>query len=452
MTFSALIAAVLITMLLIGSAVITGNGIFSPGPLSAVAKGAAFGGVGSHAELASRCDACHAPIWSGERMGDRCVACHVKVRQEIDSNGGLHGRLFATTANCRDCHTDHRGAAAALTLADPRAFPHQLTGYSLGAHALRGQGGKFGCLDCHPGSPVTFTPPTCVACHESIAPSFMAVHQATFGPACLNCHDGVETLGKAFTHASYPLTGKHQEAACAGCHSGATTLAALRAAPTTCVSCHASSDIHDGRLGTSCGDCHTATGWTGATIDHNRTRLPLVGKHIGVLCESCHADRHWTGIGVTCVACHAKDDAHNGGIPGDCAACHAATGWKDVTFDHSATGFTLDGAHVGPTCAACHPGNRYQGTPTTCVACHAGNDVHKGSYGTDCASCHTTKVWSDSTFDHNRLSFPLTGAHGTVACTSCHGGGVFKGTPTSCVACHAANDVHKGSNGTNCAA
>ena len=451
LTFSALAAAILVTLVVIGVSIATGNAIFSPGALSAVSSGAAAGGVASHAELAGRCDACHAPIWSGERMGDRCLACHTTVRQEIDTNGGFHGRLFASSANCRDCHTDHRGATASLTLADPRTFPHEKTGYALGAHPLRGGGGSFACLDCHPGSPKTFTSPTCVACHEALAPAFMVVHQGTFGTACLNCHDGVESLGKKFDHAVYALAGAHAQASCASCHPGATTLAALRAAPTGCIGCHAAKDVHAGQLGTSCGDCHAPTGWTGASIDHDRTQLPLVGKHVGVACESCHVDRHWSGIGTTCASCHAKDDVHGGGIPGDCAACHAATGWKDVTFDHASTGFALDGAHVGPTCLACHPGNRYIGTPTTCVGCHTSPTTHIGVFGTFCASCHTTTTWKGAVFSHDKSRFPLTGAHQGVACTVCHAGNRFIDTPIACIACHAAKDVHKGAYGTDCA-
>lgn len=39
-------------------------------------------------------------------------------------------------------------------------------------------------------------------------------------------------------------------------------------------------------------------------------------------------------------------------------------------------------------------------------------------------------------FDHLQTGFPLTGAHTTVRCESCHARGVFKGTPTQCATCH----------------
>ena len=39
-------------------------------------------------------------------------------------------------------------------------------------------------------------------------------------------------------------------------------------------------------------------------------------------------------------------------------------------------------------------------------------------------------------FDHSKTPFPLTGAHTTVACATCHVNNVFAGTPTNCNACH----------------
>ncbi len=451
LTFSALVAAILVAIGILGIATATGNGIFSPGALSGVTRGDQVGGVTSHAELSGRCDACHAVAGSSERMGDRCLACHAQVRQDIEARGGLHGRLLATTSNCRDCHTDHRGVTATLTLANPSVFPHEQTRFALGSHQLRANGGKFVCQDCHAGSLTTFSPPTCASCHQTLDAAFTSAHQKAFGTTCLNCHDGVETYGKTFSHATYPLDGGHAGGQCAGCHQGQPTLAALRATPTACVSCHAAKDIHGGRLGTSCGDCHTPKTWTDAAINHDRTGFLLVGQHAGAPCESCHVNRQWTGIGTTCRSCHAAADPHAGQFRGDCGACHAATGWKDVTFDHATTSFALAGAHAGPTCAACHASGRYVGTPTTCVACHASNDKHNGSLGTDCASCHKATTWSDWTFNHARTTFALTGAHLGVTCLRCHTGGLYKGTSGMCASCHASPASHGSTFGATCA-
>ena len=43
-----------------------------------------------------------------------------------------------------------------------------------------------------------------------------------------------------------------------------------------------------------------------------------------------------------------------------------------------------------------------------------------------------------SSFNHLQTGFPLTGAHVSVACETCHVGGNFKGTPKECAGCHTA--------------
>ena len=39
-------------------------------------------------------------------------------------------------------------------------------------------------------------------------------------------------------------------------------------------------------------------------------------------------------------------------------------------------------------------------------------------------------------FDHFTTGFPLTGKHQFLDCSSCHIGGMFKGTPLECYLCH----------------
>ncbi len=43
---------------------------------------------------------------------------------------------------------------------------------------------------------------------------------------------------------------------------------------------------------------------------------------------------------------------------------------------------------------------------------------------------------TSSKFDHLQTGFPLTGAHVSARCESCHVGGVLKGTPRDCASCH----------------
>jgi hypothetical protein len=446
---SALIATALAVVAIYGASAWTGNGIFSPGELSGVQGGAPIGGVVSHAELDTRCAACHPAFWSSDRMGDRCLDCHTEVAGEIEAVDGLHGG-FATPATCRNCHTEHLGAAGSLTLADPRGFPHDRTGFSLSAHPTGGEGGAFLCRDCHRDSLRTFETSSCLGCHRTLDVSWTIQHQATFGTICLDCHDGVDTYGAAYDHAGYPLIGRHAALECIFCHQDAHTLTVLRSTPSECVDCHAAEDIHEGRLGADCGECHSPAGWDDASIDHDLTRFPLSGQHREVLCESCHIDRQWTGIGMECRSCHTQDDPHGGQFTVDCSECHTAAGWDDLIFSHGSTGFLLEAAHAEPGCGDCHPGGRYVDTPSSCIGCHAEDDRHNGAFGTDCAACHRPTTWADWTFDHDLSAFPLTGAHRSTACTGCHSGGSFAGTPTSCSACHAKPSSHGSVFGGSC--
>jgi hypothetical protein len=456
LTGTALLFAAATVVLLACAALVTGNGIFAPGPLNAEAGVAAVGDVRSHGELSSDCGACHVPIWSGERMTDRCLACHRDVGDELAGGTGLHGR-FATFTECRACHTDHGGETASLTLANPPDFPHDRTRYSLQAHPVgRGVlGGGFACADCHPATLAEFEPATCATCHERRDPAYLARHVETFGEACLACHDGVDAYGADFAHANWPLEGEHAAADCSGCHAGAADAETLRATPTECAACHAAQDVHEGRLGADCGTCHTAAGWEDASdgFDHARTAFALVGRHAEVDCLACHVDRAWTGIGTTCEACHAGDDPHEGQFSQSCAACHTPEEWDEMTFDHATTRFPLEAAHAEPSCEACHSGGRYALTPRACFSCHEDDDAHEGNLGRDCASCHEATAWDETTFDHGEARFPLTGQHARALCTACHTSlTMYRGTATTCFACHREDDAHDRAFGTDCAA
>jgi hypothetical protein len=103
----------------------------------------------------------------------------------------------------------------------------------------------------------------------------------------------------------------------------------------------------------------------------------------------------------------------------------------------------LTGAHTGAQCAQCHVNNQYTGTTTQCAGCHIAaynsttNPNHKSAgFPQDCSVCHSTTAWKGATFNHSTTRFPLTGAHTSVQCANCHGGGVFAGLGTACATCH----------------
>jgi len=124
-------------------------------------------------------------------------------------------------------------------------------------------------------------------------------------------------------------------------------------------------------------------------FDHGLSPFPLVGKHIGLACSTCHKSPRFRDAATDCAGCHRKDDRHKGAYPTDCAGCHNPSGWMNWTFDHGRTAFPLDGKHVDLACGACHRPGRPAATPI-CGNCHQSEDVHQGAFGPDCGQCHTT--------------------------------------------------------------
>jgi hypothetical protein len=272
----------------------------------------------------------------------------------------------------------------------------------------------------------------CASCHAS------PLDTRGMAGRCLDCHTDIQTQ---ITTPSGLHGALSNSADCLGCHTehgGAT--ASLT--PTDL------SNFPHEKLGFSlqahqltadkktfvCADCHTAL----AQIP--RPSSAYVFDH--AVCADCHTSYqasfmavHVADFGSNCMKCHDGIDRYSG-------------------FDHNTLKVPLEGKHGQTTCAKCHGSVQeaadFKGLATTCVGCHQSADIHKGAFGTDCAGCHTPASWQQATFDHSRSAFPLTGAHITVSCASCHIDHVFKGTPTTCVSCHAEPAVHVGQFGTDC--
>lgn len=105
-------------------------------------------------------------------------------------------------------------------------------------------------------------------------------------------------------------------------------------------------------------------------------------------------------------------------------------------FDHTKTGYPLTGSHLKESCESCHqPINHdpnklkkdtsikssttFLALSNTCQSCHF--DEHRGTLGTDCASCHKTDKWKNAElFSHSKTQFALTGKHEAVDCIKCH--------------------------------
>jgi hypothetical protein len=456
---------------------------------------------GAHQNV--ECDKCHvAPKKFREAPSD-CLACHRKD----DVHKGALG------AKCADCHTENRWKETRFDH-DKTRFPltgkhvdikctdcHKNDKYKetprscLGCHrkdddSAKGHKGQFGekCDSCHDTKawkPSTFNHDTdtkyalrgkhrttrCAACHTG------HLFRDKLGSACIDCHQKDDThkgsLGRdcgachterdwkespKFDHdkTRFPLLGKHREATCKDCHKSAN----YKEAPSDCLGCHRKDDKHAGNLGAKCADCHNERAWKPAPkFEHDKTRFQLRNAHAApkVKCSACHADlTKFRDTRLECIACHKKDDKHDGTQGEKCDQCHGDKDWKTTRFDHRLTRFPLLGRHVAVKCDACHKTQRYKDAPSDCYSCHQADDKHKLRFGTACEACHNARAWGLWGHDHDkRTKFVLDGAHRKAACTACHvkpAAAGQKAAPldATCVACHRRDDVHDGGYGAAC--
>ncbi|HEX3397442.1 MAG TPA: hypothetical protein VHS76_12140 [Steroidobacteraceae bacterium] len=188
-------------------------------------------------------------------------------------------------------------------------------------------------------------------------------------------------------------------------------------------------------------------------------------------CSNCHDRSSPHGETVRCLECHkeiAADVQMHRGYHGrmanaaisECRACHTEHRGRDADivqmsrsqFDHSLTEFELQGAHANLACESCHKSTEpWRKAPTDCSACHKGDDAHHGQFSQGCGECHSALSWTGGRFDHDKVSFKLSGAHTSLSCDACHLGGRYQAAPKSCSGCHATDDVHRGSRGEECA-
>jgi hypothetical protein len=396
-----------------------------------------------------------------EKVG--CTQCHTSL---VFSNAGTH---------CSDCHADiHRGQFGANC-----EQCHTVKGWEIHTQELKqhmnrfplvGVHGMLDCAECHKSAAVgqfAGLSTACITCHSAdFAKATDPDHKTSqFPMTCDACHGSDTWFNAKFDHlkfTGYALTGAHATLECTACHIGGK----FAGTPADCFSCHtkdyngttAPNHVQAG-IPTQCQVCHSTTAWVPATFDHNNTSFPLTGAHVNVACATCHTDNFAGTLPANCYGCHAKDynaTATMAGIPNHvnagfsqtCTLCHTTTTWLNATFNHNATAFPLTGAHVNVPCTTCHTDN-YAGTlPTTCYGCHTQDYNNTATMGgsvpnhvsanfpQDCSLCHSTSTWLNATFNHNNTSFPLTGAHTSIPCATCHTDNYAGTLPTTCYGCH----------------
>ncbi len=401
--------------------------------------------LGMHKNVA--CMQCHtSPIFSN--AGTKCADCHADI----------HKAQFG--ANCEQCHTP-KGWRVSLqaTREHFNRFP------LIGAHAT------LDCDSCHKGAAVgqfRGLSTDCFSCHSQMYQQATTPNHKALGfpTNCMSCHTSMDSWYTAnFDHlkfTGFALTGAHATLECTACHIGGK----FTSTSTDCFGCHqkdfngTTNPNHPAAgIPTTCQLCHSTAAWQPATFDHNLTKFPLTGAHAKLQCTDCHIGGNFSSTSTNCSNCHMKDytaaknpDHVAAMFPTTCQTCHTTTAWSPSTFDHNAfTKFPLTGAHVTVPCASCHINGKFSGTPTACSSCHIAefnkttnpNHVAAG-FPTDCSVCHTTTSWLGAIFDHSKTGFPLTGAHTTLACATCHVNGNYNLSP-ACSSCHL-NDYNTATN------
>ncbi len=330
--------------------------------------------VGAHAKTA--CAGCHGAGNAIRKPPMTCYGCHSRD----DSHKGNNG------TDCAKCHNPRSWQQASFNHDTMTRFP------------LRGEHDRIVCEACHKQPPKVVKPPvTCIGCHAKDD-----FHKGNNGTDCGKCHNPSNWKVSSFDHnimTKFPIKGAHMKLKCEQCHIQPATQVKLSV---ECNSCHAKDDVHKGKLGLNCIQCHSNVSWKEkVAFDHDLTRFPLLGKHALATCDKCHLDKGFTAKGTTCVSCHA-DEKHKGilGLSPNCANCHGVFDWKSWNFDHDIeTAFPLTGKHQGLVCSACHikPGDP-SAVSSECISCHKRDDVHKGEFGNNCQKCHVTDDFSKIKF------------------------------------------------------
>ena len=437
--------------------------------------------LGAHAAV--QCEDCHkgAAVGQFKGLSTACVSCHRADFQKTTNPNHVTSQF---PQNCQMCHTFDSWIGATFNHAGPPAnFP--LTG----AHAT------IACTTCHINNNYNLTtPPNACGnsgCHlttwqQTTNPKHSAAPTVFPVANCSTCHITTTWTTATFDHSTtgFPLTNSHQLApagkvtACTDCHINNNYN--LTTPPNACGNsgCHlttwqqTTNPVHSSAgapfAAANCSTCHNTIAWTTAAFDHSTTGWPLTGSHqmspAGKVnaCTDCHVSNNYTftSANTDCYGCHKtawqSTTTLGGSVPNHvaanfptpmCLSCHDTVLWSDGKFDHSTTGFPLQGPHMLPprstvtgaigamvnACTDCHMGGNYTtGYPTTdCYGCHQTYFINAQAYGTNvpnhvaasypttCITCHTTWVttaWLGAVFNHTFFRIPHYGS----VCTDCH--------------------------------
>jgi hypothetical protein len=427
---------------------------------------------GKHAEV--KCDGCHTEGADGRATyrpidSKRCAnaGCHDNVER-----GAVHGRQFADR-DCASCHTEQGWK--------PTLFKHEEARYK-----LHGKHVQVKCEKCHKPNPSGAVavydgkahPETVYKPIDTASCSSSGCHKDAHGgllkgKECAECHvvdDWKKMDGGSFDHTEdthYALVGKHRTTDCVKCHvKGEDGKARWKPVAMDCYGCHKKDDKHKGAYGEKCFECHSVGDWNPIPAAHDQTAFPLTGTHKQLVCVDCHTKGNgdFSGLSPDCQQCHS--DPHMNQMGRFCSDCHTMINWEPTRFNHSLTGFRLEGGHRFAACRSCHEGRFYRTRDSQCLTCHVPDFIRGTPFhvtgAVDCERCHTVYNWAPAReYAHRVMTF--TGAHAVIKrdCANCHVaygsfnyGQKFPGASSEqdCYTCHATDyaRIHPSGWSTTC--
>lgn len=138
-----------------------------------------------HADIA-KCVSCHEPFHGVSAK--QCLRCHSAqkfIASKRSDLGQFHLDLIRKNRFCLDCHTEHRGALAQITIG--------LTGNPHGQFVFLATGTRS-CTECHAFGSAAGGPPALLnnALVQDLFAEGEGAHQPGAFARCLRCHAGGE--------------------------------------------------------------------------------------------------------------------------------------------------------------------------------------------------------------------------------------------------------------------
>lgn len=286
------------------------------------------------------------------------------------------------------------------------------------------------------------------------------------GPVTAKSRTGMLLKGYA-SHADF-------EKQCNNCHDPLTTNLA-----TKCVDCHADvyqqiqtdRGVHSQIVGVNeCASCHPEhqgrsfdpTLASFQLFDHSATSYSLNWHQENyditpMQCSECHKNVSFSIVdNKTCLDCHSRHEktfaeSHVRDFGSDCLGCHDGLDQMQ-NFDHSQTGFQLNGKHGQIKCVDCHIESLLIDSPKDCIDCHGEPTIHEGLFDQTCEACHTQESWSPANingqpFAHLAIAgFSLVlhqadYSNQKITCNTCHPKDLQTFETQTCSDCHNQQDT-----------